>query len=58
MAWVYVFVAGLLEIVWAASMKASEGFTRPLASLVTVVAMILSFALLASAMKSLPLGTA
>jgi quaternary ammonium compound-resistance protein SugE len=52
------FVAGLFEIVWAYSMKLSEGFTRPLASTVTIVAMIASFVLLALAMRSLPLGTA
>jgi quaternary ammonium compound-resistance protein SugE len=52
------FVAGLLEIVWAYSMKLSDGFTRPLPSVVTLVAMVASFGLLAMAMKSLPLGTA
>ena len=58
MAWVYLFVAGLLEIVWAYSMKLSDGFSRPGYSAVTIAAMIASFALLALAMKSLPLGTA
>lgn len=58
MAWIALGLAGLLEIVWATAMKASEGFTRPIASAVTVVAMIGSFALLAWAMRSLPLGTA
>ncbi len=58
MAWIVLFLAGLLEIVWAFSMKASEGFTRLVPSLVTLVAMIASFALLALAMRSLPLGTA
>ena len=58
MAWLVLFVAGLLEIVWAYSMKLSDGFTRPLPSVVTLVAMIASFGLLAMAMKSLPLGTA
>lgn len=58
MAWLILFVAGLFEIVWAYSMKLSEGFTRPLASTVTIVAMIASFVLLALAMRSLPLGTA
>jgi quaternary ammonium compound-resistance protein SugE len=57
-AWAYLFVAGLLEIVWAYSMKLSDGFTRPGYSAITIVAMILSFGLLALAMKSLPLGTA
>ena len=58
MAWVYLFVAGLLEIVWAFSMKASDGFSRPVPSIITIVAMIASFALLAWAMRTLPLGTA
>lgn len=58
MAWIYLTIAGLLEIVWAFSMKQSDGFTRPAASAVTIVAMIASFALLSLSMKSLPLGTA
>jgi quaternary ammonium compound-resistance protein SugE len=58
MAWVYLIAAGLLEIVWATAMKKSHGFTLLLPSLVTVVTMAASFALLALAMRSLPLGTA
>ncbi|NHK26499.1 quaternary ammonium compound efflux SMR transporter SugE [Parvularcula flava] len=58
MAWIYLIVAGLLEIVWAFSMKKSEGFTILVPSAVTIVAMIASFALLSFAMRSLPLGTA
>lgn len=58
MAWVYLLVAGLLEVVWAYSMKLSEGFTRPAASIVTIIAMIFSFGLLSIAMRALPLGTA
>jgi quaternary ammonium compound-resistance protein SugE len=58
MAWIMLFFAGLLEIVWASAMKLSHGFTRPLASVVTVAAMIGSFTLLALAMRQLPLGTA
>ena len=50
--------AGLLEVVWAFSMKQSEGFTRLWPSLVTLVTMVLSFVLLAASMRSLPLGTA
>ena len=57
MAWIVLFVAGVLEVVWAYAMKLSDGFSRPVPSAVTVVAMLLSFALLAYAMKSLPLGT-
>ena len=58
MAWILLFVAGLLEIVWAYTMKLSEGFTRPGATAITLIAMIASFGLLSMAMKTLPLGTA
>jgi quaternary ammonium compound-resistance protein SugE len=58
MAWIYLVIAGLFEIVWAFAMKQSDGFTRPGATAVTIAAMIASFALLALAMRSLPLGTA
>ena len=57
-AWILLLVAGLFEIVWAGAMKASEGFTKLGPSIVTGVAMLISFWLLAMAMKSLPLGTA
>ncbi|RYD45956.1 MAG: QacE family quaternary ammonium compound efflux SMR transporter [Sphingomonadales bacterium] len=58
MAWIALFVAGLLEIVWAFSMKQSEGFTRLWPTVVTFGAMFASFGLLGLAMRSLPLGTA
>jgi quaternary ammonium compound-resistance protein SugE len=58
MAWVYLFVAGLLEVVWAVAMKQSYGFTRMVPTVVTFVAMLGSFGLLAAAMRVLPLGTA
>ena len=58
MAWILLVFAGLLEVVWAFSMKRSDGFTRLLPSIITLVAMIASFALLARAMRELPLGTA
>jgi len=58
MAWVYLLGTGVLEIVWAYYMKKSDGFTRPGPTVITIVAMIASFALLSVAMKSLPLGTA
>ena len=58
MAWILLGVAGLLEIVWAYTMKLSEGFSRPLPSIITLVAMVASFALLSVSMKTLPLGTA
>src|SRR3546814_20395011 len=58
MAWIYLTIAGIFEVVWAFSMKQSDGFTRPGPTAITIVAMIVSFALLALSMKSLPLGTA
>jgi quaternary ammonium compound-resistance protein SugE len=58
LAWVLLLVAGLLEIVWAFTMKLSQGFTRPGASIITLLAMLASFALLSMAMRTLPLGTA
>ena len=58
MAWIYLMIAGVLEIVWAFSMKQSEGFSKLGPSLVTLVAALASFILLALSMKSLPLGTA
>ena len=58
MAWAYLVAAGILEIIWAYAMKQSYGFTRLVPTSITIVTMIASFALLALAMKSLPLGTA
>lgn len=58
MAWVYLAIAGIFEVVWAAAMKQSDGFARIGPSVVTVAAMIVSFVLLSLSMKSLPLGTA
>lgn len=58
MAWIALLFAGFFEIVWAYSMKMSEGFSKLTPSIITLVFMILSFVLLAYAMRSLPLGTA
>lgn len=58
MAWIYLALAGLFEVIWASTMKQSDGFTRLVPSVITIVTMIISFGLLAVAMKSLPLGTA
>jgi quaternary ammonium compound-resistance protein SugE len=58
MAWVFLGIAGLLEVVWAYMMKVSDGFSKPVETTVTIVAMIGSFWLLSLAMKELPLGTA
>lgn len=58
MAWVYLSIAGILEIIWAAAMKHSEGFTRLGPSVVSLAAMVASVVLLSISMKTLPLGTA
>ena len=58
MAWLYLGVAGVLEVVWAFAMKQSEGFARLGWGAITIVAALLSFWFLALAMRSLPLGTA
>lgn len=58
MAWVYLLVAGVLEVVWAFTMKQSQGFTNLKYSAITLVTMAASFGLLSVAMRSLPLGTA
>lgn len=58
MAWVFLGVAGLLEVVWAYMLKVSDGFSKPVESAIAIVAMIASFWLLSLAMKELPLGTA
>jgi quaternary ammonium compound-resistance protein SugE len=58
MAWIYLFAAGLLEIVWAVGLKYTEGFTKPLPSVVTLLAMAASVGLLGLALRHLPLGTA
>jgi quaternary ammonium compound-resistance protein SugE len=58
MSWVYLVAAGILEVVWAYSMKQSHGFSRFVPSLITLITMVGSFALLAIAMRTIPLGTA
>ena len=58
MAWAILILAGIFEIIWAYSMKMSEGFTKLSPSIVTIVFMILSVVLLSVSMRSLPLGTA
>lgn len=58
MAWVILISAGIFEVIWAYFMKQSAGFTRLAPSVITIVTMIISFALLSYAMRSLPLGTA
>lgn len=58
MAWMFLLVAGLLEILWAFTMKLSQGFTRVGPTVVTFLAMAVSFGLLSISMRTLPLGTA
>lgn len=58
MAWVFLGVAGLLEVLWAYMLKVSNNLTKPVETTIAVVAMIASFVVLSMAMKSLPLGTA
>ncbi|GAB2912193.1 quaternary ammonium compound efflux SMR transporter SugE [Paraburkholderia jirisanensis] len=58
MSWILLFIAGLLEVAWAAGLKSSEGFTRLWPSVFTIVTALGSFVLLAYAMRELPLGTA
>lgn len=57
MHWIYLFIAGLLEIGWAVGLKYTVGFTRPLASVLTVIAMVASIVLLGLALKNIPVGT-
>lgn len=58
MPWIYLLVAGFLEVVWAYTMKQSHGFSRLIPSLITILAMVVSFWLLSVAMRTIPLGTA
>jgi quaternary ammonium compound-resistance protein SugE len=58
LAWALLLVAGLLEIVWSISMKASQGFTKHHFTVITLVAAALSFWLLGLALRQLPVGTA
>ena len=58
MAWLYLLIAGLLEIAWAVGLKYTDGFTRLAPSVWTVLSMAASFLFLSLALKSLPVGTA
>jgi quaternary ammonium compound-resistance protein SugE len=58
MAWVYLVIAGILEVGWAVGMRYSDGFSKPIPSVLTIAAMVVSFALLSRAMTMLPIGTA
>ena len=58
MAWVYLVIAGLFEIVWAIALKYADGFTRLWPSAIAIVGMILSVVLLELSLRQLPVGTA
>lgn len=58
MAWAYLFIAGILEIVFAVGMKYTDGFTRLVPSVLTILTAVASVAILSYAVKSLPIGTA
>ena len=58
MAWLLLLVAGLLEVGWAVGLKYTDGFTRPMPTVLTISAMIVSIALLGLAVRTLPIGTA
>ena len=58
MAWIALAIAGIFEVVWAFAMKQSSGFTRFWPTVITFVAMLISFGFLSFSMRSLPLGTA
>ena len=58
MAWIYLLLAGIMEVVWAVGLKYSEGFTKLVPSVVTIVGALLSVWLLGLALRTIPLGTA
>ena len=58
LAWVLLFIAGLFEVAWAIGLKYTEGFTKPVPTVLTVAAMIISMGLLGVVARQLPIGTA
>ena len=58
MDWLYLFLAGVLEVVWSLGLKYTEGFTRPLPSVITGAAIVASMLLLGKAARTIPIGTA
>jgi quaternary ammonium compound-resistance protein SugE len=58
MSWIILFFAGLFEVGWAVGLKYTDGFSKPLPTVLTIAAMAISLGLLGLAMKELPLGTA
>jgi quaternary ammonium compound-resistance protein SugE len=57
-AWLVLFIAGLCEVGWAIGLKYTEGYTRPLPTVITIALMVLSVLLLGWSLKTLPVGTA
>lgn len=57
-AWIALIIAGIFEVVWATGLKYTDGFTRLIPSLITIIFALASFYLLAYAMKEIPMGTA
>ncbi|TLS37248.1 DMT family transporter [Pseudalkalibacillus caeni] len=58
MAWLYLVLAGITEVVWVIGLKYSEGFTRPLISILTILMIIVNFWLFSKSLKTVPIGTA
>jgi quaternary ammonium compound-resistance protein SugE len=58
MAWVFLMIAGVLEVAWAIGLKYTDGFTRPLPTVATLATMGASFWLLSVALREIPVGTA
>jgi quaternary ammonium compound-resistance protein SugE len=58
MAWIYLLIAGIMEIGWAIGLKYTEGWSKPVPSILTISAMIVSFWFLSLALRTLPIGTA
>ncbi|MEK3798453.1 quaternary ammonium compound efflux SMR transporter SugE [Peribacillus sp. FSL H8-0477] len=58
MAWIFLLIAGVFEVVWAISLKYTEGFTKLWPTVVTIIGMVISFYFLSAAIKTLPIGTA
>ncbi len=58
MSWILLLIAGLLEIGWAVGLKYTEGFSRPVPTILTVASMVVSMFLLGLSVKALPVGTA
>jgi quaternary ammonium compound-resistance protein SugE len=58
MPWLLLIVAGLFEVGWAIGLKYTEGFSRPLPTVLTVISMVISLGLLGVALRDLPVGTA